>query len=418
MATMNDQSRQNKPMMMDQRGFEHRQQQQGYQLPFFNNPFPISTHAHQGGYPATAPDSLLSVDPLSKVSHVSSQPMSVATTSGQTMGGQVAHNPSNMYQNSMFDHIAASMNNLSSKGHPVTYTATGPLSTSAMPPPSAYADVNVSAPGFDSMAFAPRTYLPSTGIAHPNHMQDRRLSHPQNQPDFLGLEGNRPRQSSLGEYNKNNTLGSNYLDAIAASKGLMDMADLADATPRAEQQRTSTDGYGFPAPHSNQSSISTTGSYQSYFGSVDSNASGYSSNTDLETLTQTQPRTLPGVSGLLSNGVPAGMPPAPQSMMTQFSSKISTGTPKKHKCKICEKRFTRPSSLQTHIYSHTGEKPFICPVEGCGRHFSVVSNLRRHGKVHRNDGSSATDTGDDYTDHGSPESQASTQDSVSSYNDD
>jgi hypothetical protein len=26
---------------------------------------------------------------------------------------------------------------------------------------------------------------------------------------------------------------------------------------------------------------------------------------------------------------------------------------------------------------------FACDVEGCGRHFSVVSNLRRHKKVHK-----------------------------------
>jgi uncharacterized Zn-finger protein len=50
------------------------------------------------------------------------------------------------------------------------------------------------------------------------------------------------------------------------------------------------------------------------------------------------------------------MPPAPQSMMGQFSSKVSSSSQKKHKCKICDKRFTRPSSLQTHMYSHTGEK--------------------------------------------------------------
>lgn len=29
---------------------------------------------------------------------------------------------------------------------------------------------------------------------------------------------------------------------------------------------------------------------------------------------------------------------------------------------------------------------FACEVDGCGRHFSVVSNLRRHRKVHKNDG--------------------------------
>ncbi|KAI8097961.1 uncharacterized protein B0P05DRAFT_461292 [Gilbertella persicaria] len=57
---------------------------------------------------------------------------------------------------------------------------------------------------------------------------------------------------------------------------------------------------------------------------------------------------------------------------------------KRYCCRLCNKRFTRPSSLTTHTYSHTGEKPFKCPVEGCGRHFSVVSNLRRHAKIHNN----------------------------------
>ncbi|KAL0085557.1 C2H2-type zinc finger transcription factor [Phycomyces blakesleeanus] len=55
---------------------------------------------------------------------------------------------------------------------------------------------------------------------------------------------------------------------------------------------------------------------------------------------------------------------------------------KRYKCNYCSKEFTRPSSLITHTYSHTGEKPFKCPIEGCGRHFSVVSNLRRHAKIH------------------------------------
>jgi hypothetical protein len=29
---------------------------------------------------------------------------------------------------------------------------------------------------------------------------------------------------------------------------------------------------------------------------------------------------------------------------------------------------------------------FACDVDGCGRHFSVVSNLRRHRKVHKGEG--------------------------------
>lgn len=52
-------------------------------------------------------------------------------------------------------------------------------------------------------------------------------------------------------------------------------------------------------------------------------------------------------------------------------------------CPYCQKTFTRPSVLKTHEYTHTSEKPFRCQSPGCNKAFSVVSNLRRHFKVHR-----------------------------------
>ncbi|KDN47558.1 hypothetical protein K437DRAFT_223075 [Tilletiaria anomala UBC 951] len=55
----------------------------------------------------------------------------------------------------------------------------------------------------------------------------------------------------------------------------------------------------------------------------------------------------------------------------------------KYECQWCGKRFTRPSSLKIHLHVHTGEKPFVCEVPGCGRSFSVQSNLRRHQKGHQ-----------------------------------
>ncbi|KAI8327227.1 hypothetical protein EDC96DRAFT_532371 [Choanephora cucurbitarum] len=66
------------------------------------------------------------------------------------------------------------------------------------------------------------------------------------------------------------------------------------------------------------------------------------------------------------------------------AGRSSSPVNKRYSCSVCHKRFTRPSSLTTHMYSHTGEKPFECTVEGCGRKFSVVSNLRRHAKIHNN----------------------------------
>jgi hypothetical protein len=56
---------------------------------------------------------------------------------------------------------------------------------------------------------------------------------------------------------------------------------------------------------------------------------------------------------------------------------------RKHACLVCRKLFLRPSSLETHKRTHTGEKPFPCPVENCSRNtdgnwFSVRSNMTRH----------------------------------------
>lgn len=159
-----------------------------------------------------------------------------------------------------------------------------------------------------------------------------------------------------------------FADALDAGQGMLAMSQ---ETPRAiyppanTRGRGSTDSYGFPSAHSTSSSISSASNYSAngyYGGSIDSSVSDYSTaGSDIESVTS-RSTTLPRTN---NHSLMQQPPPAPQSMMGQFSSKVSSSTQKKHKCKVCDKRFTRPSSLQTHMYSHTGEKrkskPMLLP---------------------------------------------------------
>ncbi|QRV93360.1 C2H2 zinc finger [Ceratobasidium sp. AG-Ba] len=61
----------------------------------------------------------------------------------------------------------------------------------------------------------------------------------------------------------------------------------------------------------------------------------------------------------------------------------------KYECQYCGKRFNRPSSLKIHVNTHTGEKPYKCSFPSCGRKFSVMSNMRRHSRVHAHQSSTS-----------------------------
>lgn len=54
--------------------------------------------------------------------------------------------------------------------------------------------------------------------------------------------------------------------------------------------------------------------------------------------------------------------------------------PGKYECTYCGRLCAKPSVLQKHIRSHTGERPYPCPP--CGFSFKTKSNLYKHRKSH------------------------------------
>lgn len=60
--------------------------------------------------------------------------------------------------------------------------------------------------------------------------------------------------------------------------------------------------------------------------------------------------------------------------------KAHTGAKPFH-CSLCDKSFTQPGSLNTHMRLHTGERPYACPV--CPKLFTQASSLSMHMRQHR-----------------------------------
>lgn len=134
--------------------------------------------------------------------------------------------------------------------------------------------------------------------------------------------------------------------------------------------------HAIPSPSSTTASIPTTTPSASYYSEEKPYTQTHSASAPVTPSSLVPPPPPPPSSAMLS-------PVAHQGWQHHHYFPLSTTSPypqnhERYVCRTCHKAFSRPSSLRIHSHSHTGEKPFRCTHAGCGKAFSVRSNMKRH----------------------------------------
>ena len=120
---------------------------------------------------------------------------------------------------------------------------------------------------------------------------------------------------------------------------------------------------------------------------VDSNEDGENAYTPIETLAAAAnanyaintANTSASTCAILSQQVKRGRP---KLEMIKGLMNTNCGSSSTIRCNLCNRVFPREKSLQAHIRTHTGEKPYVCTHSGCYRKFAQSGQLRTHQRLH------------------------------------
>ncbi|QLQ77964.1 hypothetical protein HG537_0A02110 [Torulaspora globosa] len=69
-----------------------------------------------------------------------------------------------------------------------------------------------------------------------------------------------------------------------------------------------------------------------------------------------------------------------QNLSGNTRRRLSQKNPATYACDLCDKKFTRPYNLKSHLRTHTNERPFIC--SSCGKAFARQHDRKRHEDLH------------------------------------